>query len=402
MKLSNTQPIKGFFTKMISVLLSMLSFVFPNASKAVGPVPTVHSDIVPMSASESIKTEGQPAIAESPLKDKTHYTAFESGSELSPTIVTSSPDCLNVDSEINKETTIVISVHGDDAKSEVLPRGEINYKRVNEMLLRTYDNDPSNTCVIRVLAGGQTDVIKAALSEDAHTPETSESAPKYRSFAQEKLHKKTDTVVELVRQMVAKGADPSRIVLSGHSFGGWVAMRAALVLAQAQNNSIKVGSLFVTAPACSQKFQDDKIEALKNAKTDSGEARFSDKTIEKLTQIARQSTNAQAQVLEDELKYFEDNKALFPKNSIVFVIEGDKEVLAIDVRKNFTNAKLICPDNSSNQILQFYQFKDSDLKGDVGHSAVYNPAFGDYLETKGIINSLTNAENSNPDAKVKP
>ena len=73
------------------------------------------------------------------------------------------------------------------------------------------------------------------------------------SIAEEKLNGRVDEVVRLTDRLIAKGADPRRIFLIGHSFGGWVALTVLKM------QPLKINSAVVSAPASSQKVDYSKI-----------------------------------------------------------------------------------------------------------------------------------------------
>lgn len=68
-----------------------------------------------------------------------------------------------------------------------------------------------------------------------------------KSFAMEKLDQRLEELVELVDGLLVKGADPQRIFLLGHSFGGWVSL---LFL---RKFPLKLNNVIVSAPAMSQR-----------------------------------------------------------------------------------------------------------------------------------------------------
>lgn len=73
------------------------------------------------------------------------------------------------------------------------------------------------------------------------------------SIAEEKLEARVNEVVHLLDLLIAGGADPRKIFLIGHSFGGWVALKSL------RSYPLKMNSVVVSAPTSSQRVDLDKI-----------------------------------------------------------------------------------------------------------------------------------------------
>ncbi|MEC8461294.1 MAG: alpha/beta hydrolase [Pseudomonadota bacterium] len=76
-----------------------------------------------------------------------------------------------------------------------------------------------------------------------------------KSIAVEKLEGRVREVQLLLDGMIAKGADPRKIFVVGHSFGGWV----SLVLAK--QSPLKLNAVIVSAPSSSQRVDMNRVHA---------------------------------------------------------------------------------------------------------------------------------------------
>jgi len=152
-----------------------------------------------------------------------------------------------VDIDLSDRTIFVYSP-GDNIYRDFIGDYECQLQWTPPVLSGILEQVPGSV-LVRVCPQGRSQVVNDVLS--GHY----QSGQAHISPSIEKLHKRADDLDRMLDGLLAKGARAERIYLVGHSFGGWVSMLVG------SRSAAKIGGVIVSAPAMSQRFDWDRVNA---------------------------------------------------------------------------------------------------------------------------------------------